>query len=1409
MRKMQSTRRALKRSVSTLCAAAVVVTGLAGQLPQIFAAQDLWEGYESHTSIIPSAQGITTTEMLNWTPESDPDTRYNRSVIPMAKDRFTGPQVVAQSNPDAKLLVAPLTNANFDQTPAQGNDSFDSYAYGYWQYTDSYVYWGSSDRGQMFAAPTPDIIDSAHRNGVPVCPTISFQKDIQTMIVQNPDGSFPVGDKMAQFALYYGFDGYFFNVETGYNSAKLREMMQYCHKKYPWMIFSWYDALTDNNYVDWRNQVDDTNKGWLTPNSEGIWAVDEFFLNYNWGWQGTSPTAHHPDDYAKVAKTIATMESIGRSPFDAYAGVDVQQRGGKSDFRDHVLLDEQGKLKLSLALFCPNSTMGFASDPVDFHRAERDFYVGPEGDPTIHEIDPMTDQDDYKWVGLSRFFADQSVITQAPFVTNFNTGHGKQWYINGAVSRDTGWSNRSIQEILPTWTWTVRSEGSKLTGNYDFDTAYNGGNSIKFEGDLDAGEANANKIMLYSTKVSNAKTAEIVFKANKPGSKVQLGLCYGDTYDEFNFKYYDLQESAAENGWTKGVVDLSEDEGKEIIAVALRVTSDQGVSDYKLNVGSLSLLDTQRSPLSAPRSITLDEILYTTANEAQVRMYWDKVEDASYYEIYRINGEGEEELISATPNNAYCIAKLVRDSGQTQATIKVLPVNANGVRGEARSMSFVWGMGENDTQTPEAETSVNVALGVDSGGSAVVLGGSGQGDGEPYEKAIDGTEANNSKWCQAGANSGWMAIDIGSEKTVQRWRTEHAEYGGEAANGNTKSYDLQVLKDPNPTQAQLQNASYLANGNNWKTICSIDGNTLPVTDVLVNNPEPARYYRLNIRNSGNSPWAAIRIYEWQMFEDPTFRQTEPIPVSCAFAENNDGANDTFTLLSIPVKPLSKKVRLYTSMDATEPIAEKQSVAASGDDRRANVTFEGLDFGTAGAGRIYYTTMDVSGARESARMSVPFEAESAQKTPVPSQVEYYSYTAKDSNGANQSYSDITVKGLQANDMVYVYDSMSAQNYRKVSVPVPQGGDSAVIERVALDQNNPQVVIQIKRDGMKLSDKIQMAAVVNKDALKAVLDEARAIEKRNYTDLSFQALQTAIGEAQAVVDNASATVEQVQQQTAAVKEAVAALAKNKVVTQVLGAIVEKAVELRDGKALDNTVQVVVNGFLSSLESAQTMLQESAAANDITQSELNAAAVDLLSWMAKVDWKQGDKTALEVAVEIARTINNNLDLYVDTEAFTNAYEKAEQVLSSGNAMQDDVDEAYRALMDAMMNLKMEVNKDILNDMINGVESMDLSGYTADSVQTLQAALTQAKKVNADGNATQQQVDSAVQALSAAKAALVKQPAVEPAPAPEEVPPMVQPAGDGCAPTKTGEASSIALFALTTAAGAVVVLSRRKSKK
>ena len=235
----------------------------------------------------------------------------------------------------------------------------------------------------------------------------------------------------------------------------------------------------------------------------------------------------------------------------------------------------------------------------------------------------------------------------------------------------------------------------------------------------------------------------------------------------------------------------------------------------------------------------------------------------------------------------------------------------------------------------------------------------------------------------------------------------------------------------------------------------------------------------------------------------------------------------------------------------------------------------------------------------------------------------------------------------------------------------------------------------------------------------------------------------------------------------------------------------------------MEAVVEEFNAALQAAEDLLAQ----EDASQADLDAAAVRLLKVMAKVDWKQGDKTILEVAVDVANSINENLDLYVEEgkQEFIDALANAQALLESGNAWQDEIDAATDALIEAMSNLRMKPNKDILNDMIDQASGLDLDAYTADSAAALNEALANAQAVAANENATQDEVDAAADTLQAALNGLVFVDGTTGTANGGNG--ATTPVGDGTTPTKTGDAGAAGLAALALlSAGALIVLKKRK---
>ena len=876
-------------------------------------ADSLNEAYADGTSLMPIGPAFTVDTLLSWEPTNDPDSDYSRSVVPLA-DRYTGFTVNDYANPDAKLMVCSLANSKHDATNAQGQESFSSYAFNYWQYATSFVYWSGSKRGQV-VVPTGEFTDAAHTNGVPVMGTIFFDWGGNSSVVENFVRNYrSVADKLIEVMEYYGFDGYFFNEETAvdYTTAgNLRSMIAYMRQQKPNMLIGWYDSITDSGNLSYQDAVNGSNSGWVSA------GVNEFFMNYNWTTQD-------------VNTTVSTMQNLGKSQYEAFAGLDVQQNCMNTNFSSNYLLNNSNKLKLSLALYCPNSTMGLSGDGADFHEVERQFYVNG-GDPRSTSSSG--------WAGMSRFFADHTTIISAPFVTNFNSGHGKAFYIDGVKSRDAEWSYQSVQDVMPTWTWIIDSNGQKLSGAYDFEDAYNGGSSIKFYGSLTANKPN--NIMLYSTNLDINGSTNIAVTAKNDRGLMKLVAYYGDssTSSYANCQKAAFALDASSGSWTTSNVSLASLSGKKLYAIGFEIGGTSNVSDYQVNIGRLAVTDSEAAAASASNA-RLEEIIYLDAYTAEARIKWNG-NNASSYEIYRLNADGTRTLIMETPNTAYYIPNLVRNDDQSDVTIEVVPVNANGVRGESSRFTIDWPYENGDTEKlSDVTVPVNICP------LAEVTGYSAQNDGEPAWKAIDGTSENGSKWCATNARSGWMTIKLDQPRTIKRIRIEHAQYGGEAQNMNTIAFSVQYKS-----------------GNNWVTVYSTNNNSSAVTDELI-TPVTAQEWRLYINNSGSSAWGAIRIYEWQMFEMTERNRTDIVLMKFASAKNNKGASDTFSLTHAPT---GSTVRLYLR-DANGNYTQ----IASKEAQSSTVSFTGLDYGSD-AGRVFYTVQE-GVQEESIKLSTAFDAE---------------------------------------------------------------------------------------------------------------------------------------------------------------------------------------------------------------------------------------------------------------------------------------------------------------------------------------------------------------------------------------------------------------------------------------------------
>jgi endo-beta-N-acetylglucosaminidase D len=199
------------------------------------------EYYYENETLQPYGACFQIDELKNWNPDNDPDARYNRSAVPLQK-RWMGPSVNPNASRDATIIPLGGTSARSSQGPSQGGDGSYAYTFTNFQYVDNYNYWGGSSAEGPIAIPTPEHIDSAHRNGVKATGSIHIpwgdnqfgSRFIDELVEQDANGNFIAADKLIEIAQYYGFDGYVINQESSSSvasMAKLKDMLVYIEKK--------------------------------------------------------------------------------------------------------------------------------------------------------------------------------------------------------------------------------------------------------------------------------------------------------------------------------------------------------------------------------------------------------------------------------------------------------------------------------------------------------------------------------------------------------------------------------------------------------------------------------------------------------------------------------------------------------------------------------------------------------------------------------------------------------------------------------------------------------------------------------------------------------------------------------------------------------------------------------------------------------------------------------------------------------------------------------------------------------------------------------------------------------------------------------------------------------------------------
>lgn len=667
--------------------------------------------------------------LLAWTPDSG-DSKYFRSRVPLASriPAFAATQAHPKlsTQPQLGTLTDYYIGTDFEgirQRVRYGNTSVPVYVSSFAQYQDVIGGWNGAQ-----TLPTASYVDAAHRNGTLIL-GILYQPMFPDFIQQAGDGSFPVGDKLVEMAKYFGYDGYFLNVEEYLPSdqaALLAKMMLAMKAKakasgMTHFYLQYYDAMLPDGSLNYQGQINEQNGPWLNGDTS-----DSIYIDYGWsGYSGDGCCGSFGDAATDVAETAAYCKANKYDPFTAayfglLTGNDLTTVGQYSPFvipangagtpQGSISSFVHGRRLVTNTVAAAGTGATNAALRKILDQSDRTFWSGATGNPA---------QENVTQYGIANFIAERSVIGAFPFISRFNVGTGTQFFLGGNAASALPWFNIGIQDLLPTWQFWTKSLHSAaipdglLQASFDYATAYNGGSSVKVTGQL--GAANPTELRLFKTRLpldaggSGRERLELVFRVTQGDAKsVQAGLIFAD-----NPSMAEWLGGAADggpcvahtdaNGWTTLRYELDRYAGRTVAAISLGFQAVKtGTVPFTVNIGELRMLNATCgvTPPSKPNGFAIDNSYpSSTGTTAELLLSWQFDSSVWYYDIYReksslIDQRGviqyDLEWLGRIYDEVYYVESLSRLGKEKTSTLQLVAVAHDGSVSAPAKERYSW-----------------------------------------------------------------------------------------------------------------------------------------------------------------------------------------------------------------------------------------------------------------------------------------------------------------------------------------------------------------------------------------------------------------------------------------------------------------------------------------------------------------------------------------------------------------------------------------------------------------------------------------------------------------------------------------------------------------------------------------------
>lgn len=263
--------------------------------------------------------------------------------------------------------------------------------------------------------------------------------------------------------------------------------------------------------------------------------------------------------------------------------------------------------------------------------------------------------------------------------------------------------------------------------------------------------------------------------------------------------------------------------------------------------------------------------------------------------------------------------------------------------------------------------------------------------------------------------------------------------------------------------------------------------------------------------------------------------------------------------------------------------------------------------------------------------------------------------------------------------------AADEYQKVSEG--ELAANASLKKITFDAANARYIKFVALEGtgnggksFACASEFTVRQIDSKAELRKVVNLAANYEKEYYTTASWNDFETALTNAQMILDKADASSTEIDDAASALKTAIDSLVEiGDVVKTELERVIAEAQSIDTTKYTDKTVDVLKTALVNAISINGN--------ENATQEEVNAAITALTNAIDELELKTDvsvDKTDLEALLNICGTIDLNNYQENGKAEFKAAYEYALSIFNEADATEQEIRDAMNRLLEAKKNLK-----------------------------------------------------------------------------------------------------------------------------